>query len=89
MTVVPIPLIEIKPVELFTVATERSELLKTIGFDGTVELAKYVKSESIVLFETLEKVRVDKDYIPQANAICNVVSQMINVQKIEMQLKKR
>lgn len=42
-----------------------------------------------VLFETLEKVRVDKDYIPQANAICNVVSQMINVQKIEMQLKKR
>lgn len=42
-----------------------------------------------ILFETLEKVRVDKNYIPQANAICNVVSQMINVQKIEMQLKKK
>lgn len=42
-----------------------------------------------VLFETLEKVRIDKNYIPQANAICNVVSQMINVQKIEMQLKKK
>lgn len=42
-----------------------------------------------VLFETLEKVRVDKNYIPQANAICNVVAQMINVQKIEMQLKKK
>ena len=42
-----------------------------------------------ILFETLEKVRVDKNYIPQANAICNVVAQMINVQKIEMQLKKK
>lgn len=42
-----------------------------------------------VLFETLEKVRTDKNYIPQANAICNVVSQMINVQKIEMQLKNK
>ena len=42
-----------------------------------------------ILFETLEKVRVDKNYIPQANAICNVVAQMINVQKIEMQLKNK
>ena len=42
-----------------------------------------------ILFETLEKVRTDKNYIPQANAICNVVSQMINVQKIEMQLKNK
>ena len=41
-----------------------------------------------VLFETLERVRSDKSYIPQANAICNVVTQMINVQKLEMQLKK-
>ena len=42
-----------------------------------------------ILFDTLSRVRNDKDYIPQANAICNVVSQLINVKKIEMQLNKR
>jgi hypothetical protein len=39
-----------------------------------------------VLVETIEKLRKDKSYIPQANAICNVVSQMINIQKLELQL---
>ena len=38
------------------------------------------------LLDTLEKVKRDKDYIPQANAICNVVSQMINVMKVEIQI---
>jgi hypothetical protein len=38
------------------------------------------------LLDTLEKVKTDKDYIPQSNAICNVVSQMINVMKVELQI---
>jgi hypothetical protein len=42
-----------------------------------------------VLFETLEKVRTDKTYIPQANAICNVVTQMINIQKLELLIKNK
>lgn len=42
-----------------------------------------------VLMETLDKVRVDKSYIPQANAICNVVAQMINIQKLELQIKSK
>jgi hypothetical protein len=42
-----------------------------------------------VLLETLEKVRKDKSYIPQANAICNVVAQMINIQKLELSIKNK
>lgn len=42
-----------------------------------------------VLIETIEKIRTDKNYIPQANAICNVVTQMINIQKLEIQIKKQ
>lgn len=40
----------------------------------------------MILLETLEKLKTDKSYIPQANAICNVVSQMINITKVEIQI---
>ena len=43
---------------------------------------------SVILLDTIQKVQKDKTYINQANAICNVVSQMINVKKLELQLKK-
>lgn len=42
-----------------------------------------------VLFDTLERVKTDKSYIPQANAICNVVTQMINIQKLELSIKSK
>lgn len=38
------------------------------------------------LLETLAKVKEDKDYIPQAQAVCNVVSQIVNVQKTEIKM---
>jgi hypothetical protein len=43
---------------------------------------------SIILLDTIERIQNDKDYVKQANAICNVVTQMINVKKLEIQLKK-
>ena len=43
---------------------------------------------SVILLDTIQKVQKDKTYINQANAICNVVSQIINVKKLELQLKK-
>lgn len=43
---------------------------------------------SIILLDTIQKVQKDKDYIGQANAICNVVSQMINIKKLELQINK-
>lgn len=43
---------------------------------------------SIILLDTIRKVQKDKTYINQANAICNVVSQMINIKKLELQLAR-
>jgi hypothetical protein len=43
---------------------------------------------SEILYDTIDKVKKDKNYIGQANAICNIVSQMINIKKLEIQLKK-
>lgn len=44
---------------------------------------------SVILLDTIQKVQKDKTYINQANAICNVVSQMINIKKLELQIKNR
>jgi len=43
---------------------------------------------SVILLDTIHKVQKDKTYINQANAICNVVSQMINIKKLELQLAR-
>lgn len=43
---------------------------------------------SVILLDTIQKVQKDKAYINQANAICNVVSQMINIKKLELQLAR-
>jgi hypothetical protein len=40
------------------------------------------------LLDALKKVQVDKGYINQANAICNIVSQMINVKKTQILIAK-
>ena len=43
---------------------------------------------SVILLDTIQKVQKDKTYINQANAICNVVSQMINIKKLELQFAR-
>jgi len=47
------------------------------------------KDLSVILLDTIAKVQKDKNYIGQANAICNVVSQMINIKKLELQISKK
>lgn len=37
-----------------------------------------------VLIEAIERVKNDKEYIQQANAICNITSQLINIRKLEL-----
>ena len=37
-----------------------------------------------LLFEAINKVKNDKSYVAQANAICNITSQLINIKKIEL-----
>ena len=43
---------------------------------------------SEILLDTIQKVQKNKEYINQANAICNVVSQMINIKKLEIQISR-
>ena len=43
---------------------------------------------SVILLDTIHKIQNDKEYVKQANAICNVITQIINVKKLEIQLKK-
>lgn len=38
------------------------------------------------LMEVLRKVKGDATFIPQAEAVCNVVGQIVNVQKTEIQM---
>lgn len=39
-----------------------------------------------VLMETLNKLKADPSYIPQASSICEVVGQMVAIQKNELQM---
>ena len=37
-----------------------------------------------LLFEAINKVKNDKSYVAQANAICNITTLLINIKKIEL-----
>lgn len=56
-----------------TVISQDSEYSKTSG-DAIKD----------VLFEAIENVKKNKDYVQQANAICNLTSQLINIKKLEL-----
>jgi len=63
----------------------------TIKMDQNVKPTEEIQVKSQegvrqVLLDTLAKVKNDKAYIPQANAICNIASQLINIQKLELQM---
>lgn len=36
-----------------------------------------------LLFEAIKRVKDDKNYVAQANAICNITSQLISIKKLE------
>lgn len=42
-----------------------------------------------VLMDSIIKVQEDRAYVPQANAVCNIVTQFINVKKLELQIKRQ
>lgn len=50
------------------------------------EPTKENESIKATLMETLEKVKSDPNYIPQAQAVCNVVGQIVAIQKTEIQM---
>lgn len=55
---------------------------KLVSFEPTRE-NKEIKS---TLLATLEKLKTDPGYIPQATAICDVVNQMVSLQRNEIQM---
>ena len=64
---------------------------KTFIMENTPNIRTVSNEEnnlSVILLDTIDKLQKDKNYIGQANAICNVVSQMINIKKLELTLKK-
>jgi hypothetical protein len=76
-----------------------SELYPPLGKQITPEQVVVPKNELLIfeptkenkeikqtLLETLRKVKEDKEFIPQAQAVCEVVSQMVSIQKTEIQM---
>lgn len=37
-----------------------------------------------ILFDAINEVKTNKEYVKQANAICNLTSQLINIKKLEL-----
>lgn len=59
--------------------------------NAEVQIIEPIKEYDVIkstLLSTLEKVKEDKNYIPQAKAVCGVVSEMVNVVKTEIQVLK-
>ena len=86
--------LEKRKLELKNVSIQEKKLeLNTNKMDNNEKNIVSIQEDSLnvrnVLMETLNKVRTDKSYIPQANAICNVVAQMINIQKLELSIKSK
>lgn len=84
--IIEIPRVKLKPEALekrkMEISKKESELSNTQTDVQTFDI-------NSVLIETIEKVRKDRSYVQQANTICNVVTQMINIQKLELQIKSK
>jgi hypothetical protein len=84
-------IVEVPRVKLKPEAIEKRKM-ELANKESEISNAKvYVNNFDInsVLIETIEKVRKDKTYVQQANTICNVVTQMINIQKLELSIKSK
>lgn len=68
---------------------DKKEVKELLAPKKTDIISPESKTLSETLLETLNMVKTDRNYIPQANAICNIVSQLINIQKIELQIRKK
>lgn len=84
-------IIEIPRVKLKPEALEKRKMEISKKESEASNTQTYVQKFDInsVLIETIEKVRKDRSYVQQANTICNVVTQMINIQKLELQIKSK
>lgn len=66
---------ELKPYKM----ENKTTILKKSNYNNTDQ--DQIKN---LLFEAINKVKNDKSYVSQANAICNITTQLINIKKIEL-----
>lgn len=84
--IIEIPRVKLKPEAL---EKRKMEISKKESEPSNKQTDVQVFDINSVLIETIEKVRKDRSYVQQANTICNVVTQMINIQKLELQIKSK
>lgn len=84
--IIEIPRVKLKPEAL---EKRKMEISKKQSEPSNTQTDVQTFDINSVLIETIEKVRKDKSYVQQANTICNVVTQMINIQKLELQIKSK
>lgn len=84
--IIEIPRVKLKPEAL---EKRKMEISKKESEPSNTQTNVQTFDINSVLIDTIEKVRKDKSYVQQANTICNVVTQMINIQKLELQIKSK
>lgn len=84
--IIEIPRVKLKPEAL---EKRKMEISKKESEPSNTQTDVQMFDINSVLIETIEKVRKDRSYVQQANTICNVVTQMINIQKLELQIKSK
>lgn len=84
--IIEIPRVKLKPEAL---EKRKMEISKKESEPSNTQTDVQTFDINSVLIDTIEKVRKDKSYVQQANTICNVVTQMINIQKLELQIKSK
>lgn len=84
--IIEIPRVKLKPEAL---EKRKMEISKKESQPSNTQTDVQKFDINSVLIETIEKVRKDRSYVQQANTICNVVTQMINIQKLELQMKSK
>jgi hypothetical protein len=77
---------KIKPLFSFPDKNEKN-IIKTIKMEEKKELSVTGQDDiKQILFDAIQEVKKNKDYVQQANAICNITSQLINIKKLENKL---
>lgn len=71
----------------------KMDRIKNVKMENLIINDEEIKKEELdikeVLFNTIKKVQNDKSYIAQANAICNITSQLINLKKLQLLIQSK
>lgn len=71
---------------------EVSTIIKDVGIQSnksvTIPNNTFLELKNVLL-ENIQKVRENKDYVPQAKEISNSIGQLINLAKVEIEMKTK